>query len=223
MMDDDKAMTTLTNLLNDGSLRYRAPPYLRARVEARLPRKSLHLSWLAWRMRAIDPALALAGGGLAGVAVSAMVFAMLSLVPPQQTSRMGQELVTSHVRALLSQHAMDVLSTDQHTVKPWFNGRLNYAPPVIRLPAGDFPLAGGRVDYVDHRMVAVLIYRYQQHPIDLYVFPAASGVSTPVTDSSDGYSIVHWHQKGMDFWAVSDAEPVHVNAFVQAIRTELGN
>ncbi|CAG2157413.1 hypothetical protein LMG31506_06007 [Cupriavidus yeoncheonensis] len=222
-MDDDKAMTSLNDLLRDGSLHYRAPSYLRARVEAGLPRKSRRLPWLTWRLRSMNPALALAGGGLAGVAASAVVVAMLSLVPARQTGRMGQELVTSHVRALLSQHSMDVLSTDQHTVKPWFNGRLDYAPPVIRLPAGDFPLAGGRVDYVDHRMVAVLIYRYQQHPIDLYVIPAASGVSTPVADSSDGYSIVHWHQKGMDFWAISDAEPVHVNAFAQAIRTELGN
>ena len=222
-MDDDKAMTTLADLLHGGSLYYRAPSHLRARVEAGLPRKLRRLSWLTWRVHSIDPALALAGGSFAGIAVSAMVFAMLSLAPPQEPSRMGQELVTSHVRALLSQHSMDVLSTDQHTVKPWFNGRLDYAPPVIQLPAGDFPLAGGRVDYADHRMVAVLIYRYQQHPIDLYVFPAASGVSTPVTDSSDGYTIVHWHQHGMDFWAISDAEPVHVNAFAQAIRTELDN
>lgn len=222
-MDDDKAMTTLADLLHGGSLHYHAPPYLRERVEAGLPRKARRLSWLTWRVRSIDPALALAGGGFAGIAVSVMVFAMLSLVPQQENSRMRQELVTSHVRALLSQHSMDVLSTDQHTVKPWFNGRLDYAPPVIQLPAGDFPLVGGRVDYVDHRMVAVLIYRYQRHPIDLYVFPAERSVSTPVTDSSDGYSIVHWHQHGMDFWAISDAETVHVNAFAQAIRTELDN
>lgn len=222
-MNDDKAMTSLRELLRDGSLRYRAPTHLRARVMAGLPGKSRRPRWPAWRLPSFNPALAWAGGGLAGFAASALVIGMFAMVPPPQSGGLRQELVSSHVRAMLSQHPMDVVSTDQHSVKPWFNGRLDFAPPVIELPARDFPLAGGRVDYVDHRTVAVLIYRYQQHPIDLYIYPATGTASTPVADSADGYSIVHWRQHGMDFWAISDAEPVHVNTFVQAVRARLGS
>src|SRR5207253_9926151 len=135
----------------------------------------------------------------------------------------GEEILSSHVRSLLSQHPVDVVSTDQHTVKPWFNGRLDYAPPVLDLTAQGFPLAGGRVDYVGHRPVAVLIYRYQQYPIDLYVLPAVGGISAPSAYTADGYSMARWHQSGMNFWAISDAEPEHLNMFVQALRTRQGN
>lgn len=222
-MNDDKTVSSLHGLLHDGSLYHRAPPHLRARVVAALPRNASRSPWYAWRNRAIDPALAWAGGGLAGIAASALVFAALALVQPPRTGMLGEEILSSHVRSLLSQHPVDVVSTDQHTVKPWFNGRLDYAPPVVDLAARGFPLAGGRVDYVDHRTVAVLIYHYQQHPIDLYVFPTQGGAPAPAAYSANGYSIARWHQNGMNFWAVTDAEPEHLNKFVEALRTVQGN
>lgn len=221
-MKDDKTGNSLHGLLHDGSLYYRAPPHLRARVLAGLPRKSRHPPWLAWRKLATHPALAWAGGGLAGVAASALVVGVLALGQPPRTAMLGDEILSSHVRSLLSQHPVDVVSTDQHTVKPWFNGRLDYAPPVVDLAAQGFPLAGGRVDYVGHRTVAVLIYRYQQHPIDLYVFPAQSGIPAPAVYSADGYAMARWYQNGMNYWAVTDAEPVHLDTFVQAVRTSQG-
>ena len=163
------------------------------------------------------------GGGLAGLAASALLFALLAPVPARHDERLGQEIVASHVRALLSQHPVDVVSTDQHTVKPWFNGRLDYAPPVVDLATRGFPLAGGRMDYVAHRRVAVLVYRDQRHPIDLYVLPAAEGACTPANRSADGYAMVRWCAAGMDFWAISDAEPAHVRAFAQALRDAVGD
>ena len=213
---------------------------------ARQPRRTRWLRWLRWPQwqrpqwqpsrplqqwprgtpwlrPAIGPALPWAGGGLAGLAASALLFALLAPVPARHDERLGQEIVASHVRALLSQHPVDVVSTDQHTVKPWFNGRLDYAPPVVDLATRGFPLAGGRMDYVAHRRVAVLVYRDQRHPIDLYVLPAAEGACTPANRSADGYAMVRWCAAGMDFWAISDAEPAHVRAFAQALRDAVGD
>jgi len=225
-MNDDKAVVPLSSLLHDEALYYRAPLHLGARVMAGLPRKSCRPRWFAWSSLAIDGALAWAGGGIAGIAASVLVFSMAGLVQPPQSGVLGEEVLSSHVRSLLSQHAIDVVSTDQHTVKPWFNGRLDYAPPVVDLAAQGFPLAGGRVDYVGHRTVAVLVYHYQQHPIDLYVFPASASAGSLAASSAysaDGYAIRRWQQDGMSFWAVTDAEPDHLDRFVQALMTQAGS
>ncbi len=222
-MDNDKTARSLHSLLRDGSLYHRAPPHLRARVLAGLPRQPRRQPWFAWGNLAFHLAPAWAGGALAGVAASALVFGALVLVQPPRTGMLGDEIVASHVRSLMSQHPVDVVSTDRHTVKPWFNGRLDYAPPVIDLAAQGFPLAGGRVDYVGHRAVAVLVYRYQRHPIDLYVFPAQGRVPAHAAYSAEGYAMARWQQNGMSFWAITDAEPEHLNTFVQALRTWQGN
>jgi len=220
-MNDDKTLVSLSTLLHDESLYHRAPPYLRARVLARLPRKIRRMPWVVWRSLAFDGALAWAGGGIAGIAASVLAFGMMSLVQPRQPSLMGEEVLSSHVRSLLSQHTIDVQSTDQHTVKPWFNGKLDYAPPVVDLAAQGFPLVGGRLDYVGHRTVAVLIYHYQMHPIDLYVFPTSGGSqAASAAYSADGYSIARWQQNGMSFWAITDAEPGHLDTFVASLRTQ---
>jgi anti-sigma factor RsiW len=143
-----------------------------------------------------------------------------------QTSWIEREIVTSHVRALISSRDIDVVSTDQHTVKPWFNGRINYAPPVVDPRAYGFPLIGGRLDYVDDRPVSVIVYRYLKHPIDLYVFPdtddgsAASNavVDTPKMMSKEGYSIISWKRNGMVFWAITDASMPNLTSFVSVVR-----
>ena len=133
---------------------------------------------------------------------------VLTLYRPTPPSAFVDELVASHVRAQLSGHDIDVVSSDQHTVKPWFNGRLDYAPPVEDLAASGFVLTGGRLDYVDHRRVAVLVYRYRKHIIDVYVLPDAERVAARSTTglARDGYAVAQWHDAGMTWWAVSDAE-----------------
>ncbi len=218
-MNDEAMEKSLHDMLHDGSLYHRAPPYLAARVLAGLPQAPRpRMARITWPALTSGGALAWVGGALAGVAASALVSGALLVVRPPQAEALGQAIVSSHVRALLSQHPIDVVSTDQHTVKPWFNGRLDYAPPVTDLGAQGFPLAGGRVDYIGRRIVGVLIYRYQKHPIDLYILPAANGASAPSSYSTDGYAMARWHQAGMDFWAITDAEPAHLQAFVQAFR-----
>lgn len=137
------------------------------------------------------------------------------------TDRTVDELVSSHVRADLSARDIDVISTDRHTVKPWFNGRLDYAPPVEDLAASGFALVGGRLDYVGRRRVAVLVYRYRQHVIDVYVRPAGEGPAAPYATVSQGYSLDRWDAAGMTWWAVTDAEPSALAAFRTALDARL--
>ncbi|VWC38040.1 anti-sigma factor [Burkholderia stagnalis] len=138
------------------------------------------------------------------------------------TERTVDELVASHVRAGLSARDIDVISTDRHTVKPWFNGRLDYAPPVEDLAVSGFPLAGGRLDYVGQRRVAVLVYRYRQHVIDVYVRPSAEGgQAAPYATVSQGYAVDRWDAAGMTWWAVTDAEPSALVAFRTALNARL--
>jgi anti-sigma factor RsiW len=142
-------------------------------------------------------------------------------------SPVAQEIVSSHVRALLSDRAIDVISSDKHTVKPWFNGRIDYAPPVIDPAGPGFALVGGRLDYIDHKPVAVVVYRYLKHPIDVYVFPEhkAPGDTKSdrdaaiVTQSDDGYSLARWNRDGMTFWAVTDASGAVLRQFEHALDT----
>jgi anti-sigma factor RsiW len=131
------------------------------------------------------------------------------------------ELVESHVRAQVSGRDIDVISTDRHTVKPWFNGRLDYSPPVEDLAASGFPLQGGRLDYLAHQRVAVLVYRYGKHVIDVYVFPQSGSGAAPSTLGREGYSIAHWNAEGMTWWAISDAAPDALTGLETALKARL--
>ena len=124
------------------------------------------------------------------------------------------DLLTSHVRSLMPGHLTDVASNDQHNVKPWFNGRLDYSPPVYDLSAAGFPLVGGRVDYVGNRTVAVLVYQRRQHLISVYVWPSAADIDggaehTPV-QTRQGYHMLSWTSGGMTRWAISDLNEVEL-------------
>ncbi|CAG9196207.1 Anti-sigma factor RsiW [Paraburkholderia tropica] len=155
------------------------------------------------------PAFAWSALGVLALGALGLV-AALHLREPAATGAFVDELVASHVRAQISGRDLDVISTDRHTVKPWFNGRIDYAPPVEDLDAQGFPLVGGRLDYVGRERVAVLVYRFRKHVIDVYVFPP--GTSGPQADAAapprdDGYALAHWQAGGMTWWAVTDAGP----------------
>ncbi|WP_322026015.1 anti-sigma factor family protein [Burkholderia sp. BCC1977] len=169
------------------------------------------------------PALPGLGWGVALLVALAAAAGMALSARHAETGQTVDELVASHVRAGLSARDIDVISTDRHTVKPWFNGRLDYAPPVEDLSASGFPLAGGRLDYVGRRRVAVLVYRYRQHVIDVYVRPAGVGRETaPYATVSQGYALDRWDAAGMTWWAVTDAEPSALAAFRTALDARLG-
>ena len=138
--------------------------------------------------------------------------ALLILAPAQQS--LIDQVVASHVRALQPGHLTDVPSSDQHTVKPWFDGRLDFAPPVKDFKAEDFPLLGGRLDYVNGRPVAALAYQRGKHLIDLFIWPTSGGAAS-LNGIRNGYNVVHWTSGGMTFWAVSDVELSSLRDFAQ--------
>jgi len=209
----------------------RAEPQPESRPQPR-PRGRRWFSWLTDQGGAARPASAGAGPRVAalpglgwGVALLVALAAAGGLTLSARhadTDRTVDELVSSHVRADLSARDIDVISTDRHTVKPWFNGRLDYAPPVEDLAANGFALVGGRLDYVGRRRVAVLVYRYRQHVIDVYVRPAGEGPGTSYATVSQGYALDRWDAAGMTWWAVTDAEPSALAAFRTALDARLG-
>jgi anti-sigma factor RsiW len=151
----------------------------------------------------------------AGAALAAAVLVMLMPTTPE----LPDSVVASHIRALQPGHLMDVASTDQHTVKPWFDGKLDYAPPVKDLAAQGFPLIGGRLDYLNGRPVAALAFRRAQHIIDLYVWPSGGRFAAPSgSGERSGYNYDRWTEDGMEFWAVSDLAAPDLEQFAERWR-----
>jgi anti-sigma factor RsiW len=136
-----------------------------------------------------------------------------------QNPLLAQEVLDSHVRSLMADHLFDVPSSDQHTVKPWFDGKLDFAPPVIDLAGDGFELAGGRLDYIDGRPVATTVYRRRKHVINLMMWPE-NGQSPVAATMRNGYNLLHWREGGLEFWAVSDLNPQELREFVALIRNK---
>jgi anti-sigma factor RsiW len=128
----------------------------------------------------------------------------------------ADELVAGHVRSLLASHLVDIATSDRHVVKPWFAGKVDFAPPVFDFADHGFPLVGGRLDYVHGRVVAALVYRRHQHIINVFVWPEGSGPVITRELRHDGYNVAAWEQGGLELWAVSDVEP----ADLQQLRAE---
>jgi len=130
-----------------------------------------------------------------------------------------QEILDSHLRSLMPGHLADVESTDQHTVKPWFNGKLNFSPPVSDFAQHGFPLTGGRVDSIGGREVAVLIYRHGQHVINLYLWESPGSRETNLSKSAhQGYNVIHWIRADLQWWMISDLNANELSDFAQLLR-----
>ncbi len=198
-------MTALSRNLHDALRPLPAPPHLRALLEAELaPPPVVRL-----RPRLALPAFTFAAGALAA---SLLLFAPLSA-----DRGIESELFNGHIRALQAAHLLDVPSTDRHTVKPWFEGKLDFAPNVPDFAAEGFPLIGGRLDVIGGRSVAVLVYRRDKHPINVFVWPATGAKSESA--ARDGYALRRWSRDGLVFSAVSDLDPADLTAFVRLFET----
>jgi anti-sigma factor RsiW len=225
--DKLQALRALREAMTQADLREAAPARLRSRIETTLalPRSQKsaqrHSSWFA-SLRASWKNFF--GGFAVGTALSAAVAATLviAVVRSDQNQQIAGEVVSAHLRSLQAGHLTDVETSDQHTVKPWFNGKLDVAPPVIDLTAQGFTLIGGRLDYINGQPVASIVYRRRKHVINLFVAQQLGAVVRGTKDEAvQGFNVRHWRQDGLDLWAVSDIDAAELDEFGQKLTAAL--
>ena len=216
-----ETLKALRAAMRRGSLGYAAPAVLRERIQSSLYvssgediRESKTRWWSSlgiWQLASASALLALIS--VAGLQLTARLRA------PSGDQQIATEVFASHVRSLEANHLMDVASTDQHTVKPWFDGKLDFSPPVEDLASDGFPLVGGRLDYLEGREVAALVYQRRKHFINVFVWPDPSGNhSTEVIESRQGYNIMRWMSGGFQFWAISDVSAPDLAEFIRLLQ-----
>jgi len=220
-----QSQQALRAALRSGSLVYGAPAGLRSRIQSSLrsspaadvpdrgrAMRVLHM----WRWAAVFAVLA-----VCALATWEIVSGLRGRSGDQ---RLEAEIFASHVRSLEANHLTDVASTDQHTVKPWFDGKLDFSPPVEDLASDGYPLVGGRLDYLEGREVAALIYQRRKHFINVFVWPDTTGPnSASAVESRQGYNLMHWSRGGFHFWAVSDANATDLAEFVRFLEARVSS
>jgi anti-sigma factor RsiW len=204
----------LRKAMMPANLGYSAPEDLRSRIEGKLPAPAAAGS----SRRAIVKGLAL-GATATALAASGL---FLMVMRKDEGQRVLDEIVSAHLRSLQGEHLTDVVSSDQHTVKPWFNGRLDASPPVMDLTAQGFTLLGARIDFVDAKPVAAIVYRRRAHIINLFCEPASSPAARAASmQSLHGFNVRTWREKGMHIWAVSDISADELSEFGQKFEAAL--
>jgi anti-sigma factor RsiW len=192
---------------------YKAPPDLRRQVRNALrgaeylDREQRRTGWRVW------------GALAAGVAFCVVASMPFLLNARNQSQLIAEELLSAHERALIGR-SVDVVSSDQHTVKPWFNGKLSFSPPVTDFAADGFPLEGGRVDYAGDHQVAALVYRRRLHKIDVFVRPSAGENAPPPSFERNGYREISWGRDNFLFTVVSDLNGTELTAFAKLVQNQ---
>jgi len=156
------------------------------------------------------------GAAAAVLALASGTWLATTLAPGRADDLLAREAVSSHIRSLMPGHLTDVTSTDQHTVKPWFAGKLDYSPPVTDFAGAGYPLIGGRLDYMQDRPVAALVYAHGKHAINVFVWPAAGGgPALAPAGTRQGYHVIHGTNAGMRYWIVSDLNVPELTTFAR--------
>jgi anti-sigma factor RsiW len=199
----------LQRLIHRRQPREAPPPGLRARIEATVGvgRRRTQPSWRSLA---------------ASIAVAALMASGSTYLTtgPRPADDLADAMVSGHIRALMAPQPTDVVSSDRHTVKPWFNGRIAMAPRVVDLAQDGFPLVGGRLDVVDRTPVPTLVYRHRLHLISLTAAPAASDLDLARGPQAiGGFNLVRWRDEGVGYWAVSDLAPAELDEFARLFRT----
>jgi anti-sigma factor RsiW len=196
-------------LAQGGAQYFSAPEFLRKRIEKQV-KPAPRLKSRRW--------LATAAAVILTVSAALLWTIFSARSQSHNDNLLAQEIVSSHIRSMMLNHLVDVPSSDQHTVKPWFNGKLDFAPEVRDLADQGFPLVGGRLDYIDNRTVAALVYQRRKHSINLFIWPAQKVNDQPAQQSSiNGYNIIHWTNSGASYWAVSDVNNPDLSEFAKLL------
>ena len=209
------AIRQVKSTLADAKPHYAPPASLAARIEATLAEAEAPPVRPVRRHRVFNESW-LAGGSVAALAASLALVAFLPTGPSLES-----QLVEAQVRSLQAQHLTDVATSDRHTVKPWFNGRVDFAPPVVDLAAQGYPLVGGRLDHLDGRPAAALVFHRRAHVINLFIWPG-SAPAAPMLQRREGYSLVRWGAGGLVYWAVSDVDAADLEGFQRAFVAAVG-
>ncbi|SEA90657.1 anti-sigma factor [Variovorax sp. YR216] len=212
----------LGRLIRQEATRHAPPPALAERIRAGLRSADDAQARVPPRRPKVRPrwpqALALFGAGAATAWGLSFV-----LLLGTASNVLGDAVTDSHIRSLMAGHLTDVVSSDHHTVKPWFAGKLDFSPPVVDLAAEGHPLIGARLDYIEGRAVAALVYRSGQHVVNLFIWPdPRDGASAPQVLARRGYNTVRWTEGGMQVWAVSDLNAAELQAFAKLVRERMG-
>jgi anti-sigma factor RsiW len=213
-----KAFRTMREAMSGADLKFAAPASLRSRIEAALPLPSAQV--IAPRKFFQPSRRTFFGGFAVGSALSAALAAslVLTVFRNDQNQQVADEVVSAHIRSLQAGHLIDVETSDQHTVKPWFNGKVDVAPPVVDLTAQGFTLLGGRLDYIDGEPVASVVYQRRKHVINLFVAQRLGAKQDgAIAETIQGYNVRHWSEEGLDFWAVSDLAGDELDEFEQKV------
>jgi anti-sigma factor RsiW len=212
LLESRKAVTAL---LNNPEVRFEVPIPLLAKIQSALPTPKSAVQPRPSN-RFVIPwfSVPLALAATVAVVCGLLFWHQGATLDRSRDSALAQEVISSHLRSLLGTHLLDVPSTDQHTVKPWFNGKLKFSPPVHDFADHGFRLTGGRLDYFNGQEVAALVYQRNQHIINLFVWPSQADQNmAPEELSKDGYNVSHWERGGFEFWAVSDVNTEDLRAF----------
>lgn len=190
----------LSRAVQSPELRYLPPRDLERRVHSAIVRRQTNHWW---------PTLAAA---TAAAAILAAFF-----LRPSATLVIEREVVDSHIRSLMPNHLTDVVSTDQHAVKPWFAGKLDFSPPVRDFAVEGFPLAGGRLDYIGRHSAAAIVYRHREHVINVFTWPAPARDSAIRSSSDQGYNVMEFVHQGVEYWIVSDLNTEELREFASLL------